>query len=80
MTTTPNPRLNRGQRAVLALSIVARYQQGASIRQLAEQEGRSYGWVHGLLREAGVELRGRGGARRKQSAPSPSAPTLKDPS
>lgn len=37
------------------------YLAGASIRDLVAQTGRSFGFVHRLLREAGVILRGRGG-------------------
>ena len=39
-----------------------RYAQGASIRELMTETGRSYGWIHRLLRESGAELRGRGGS------------------
>ncbi|MQY39812.1 hypothetical protein SRB17_78400 [Streptomyces sp. RB17] len=42
------------------------YEGGASIRALAETTGRSYGFVHRILTEAGVSLRGRGGAARSQ--------------
>jgi transposase len=45
---------------------VSRYKKGASIRQIADEFGRSYGNVHRMLREAGVELRGRGGSVRKK--------------
>ena len=37
------------------------YLAGASIRDLVAQTGRSFGFVHRLLLEAGVVLRGRGG-------------------
>jgi hypothetical protein len=40
-----------------------RYENGASIRQLVDQTGRSYGFVHRVLLDAGATLRGRGGAR-----------------
>ncbi|MBN9620404.1 MAG: transcriptional regulator, partial [Actinobacteria bacterium] len=36
--------------------------KGASIRSLAAEHGRSYGFVHRLLVESGTTLRGRGGA------------------
>lgn len=42
----------------------AKYEAGASIRALSSQSGRSYGFVHRLLSEGGVELRGRGGNTR----------------
>ncbi|MFJ9207476.1 helix-turn-helix domain-containing protein [Streptomyces sp. NPDC102264] len=35
-----------------------------SIREIGEKTGRSYGFVHRMLSEAGVVLRGRGGDRR----------------
>jgi len=34
---------------------------GEGIRKIAEVRGRSYGFVYNLLKESGVELRGRGG-------------------
>ena len=43
------------------------YEAGASIRSLAEATGRSYGFVHNVLVEADVPLRGRGGANRRRS-------------
>ena len=44
--------------------------QGASIRDLMAETGRSYGWTHRLLRESGVQLRGRGGAHpRRRTTP-----------
>lgn len=52
-------------RSELAVELKRRYDEGESIRQLAAATGRSYGFVHRLLGEAGVELRGRGGATRK---------------
>jgi predicted transcriptional regulator len=48
--------------------LVARYRAGDSIRELAASTGRSYGFVHRLLSEAGVELRGRGGATRDRAS------------
>jgi Helix-turn-helix domain len=50
----------------LTSQLVTKYENGASIRQLAEDIGRSYGFVHGLLIEAGVTLRGRGGNTRRK--------------
>lgn len=37
------------------------YEGGASIRNLAAATGRSYGSVHGMLRESGTTMRSRGG-------------------
>ena len=44
------------------------YEAGASIRSLARATGRSYGFVHNVLVEAHVQLRGRGGANRRKLA------------
>jgi len=51
-------------RSRLGKQLGKRYDSGESIRALAESTGRSYGFVHRLLRESGVELRRRGGATR----------------
>lgn len=55
-------------RTDLATALVDRYRQGESIRSIAEDIGRSYGFVHGLLADAGVEMRSRGGATRGKAA------------
>jgi hypothetical protein len=52
----------------LAADLKKAYESGASIRTLAEGTGRSYGFVHRILTEAGATLRGRGGATRSQRA------------
>ena len=57
-------RITGANRTKLASSLKKSYESGASIRELAEQNGRSYGFVHRVLAEAGVTLRGRGGATR----------------
>ena len=54
-------------RAKLADDVAKQYAKGKSIRELAEKHGRSYGFVHRLLAENGVQLRGRGGATRGKS-------------
>ena len=46
-----------------------RYDAGESIRSLAASTGRSYGFVHRILTETGVSLRGRGGATRGKNKP-----------
>ena len=51
---------------LLTSSVVTR--GGSSIRDLASETGRSYGFVHRMLSEAGVTLRGRGGATRGKKA------------
>lgn len=55
-------------RSALAERVSIRYAAGESIRSLAADLGRSYGFVQGLLKESGVELRGRGGATRGAAA------------
>lgn len=52
------------ERDKLAAELRKKYDQGASIRVLAEASGRSYGFVHRILKDAGATLRGRGGATR----------------
>jgi hypothetical protein len=60
-------------REKLSADLKKKYEKGASIRQLAESTGRSYGFVHRLLSESGVTLRGRGGNTRKVGAQSPAS-------
>jgi Helix-turn-helix domain len=68
-------RITGTQRTTLASQYAKRYSAGESIRKIADDAGRSFGFVHGVLKEAGVELRGRGGATRgaKKAASSGSA-------
>lgn len=58
-------RVSGASRTELSAELKRRYDEGESIRSLAAATGRSYGFVHRLLGEAGVELRGRGGGTRK---------------
>ncbi len=55
------------QREVLGSALTERYVAGESIRSIAEDIGRSYGFVHGVLRQSHVTLRSRGGATRGSS-------------
>ncbi len=55
------------ERNALAESYVAKYSAGHSIRAIAEDSGRSYGFVHRVLAESGVELRARGGNTQRRS-------------
>jgi hypothetical protein len=55
-------------RSRLGTLLGKRYDSGESIRSLAASTGRSYGFVHRLLTESGVELRQRGGATRSRAA------------
>lgn len=57
-------RVTGTERDKLATELRKKYEGGASIRTLAEQTGRSYGFVHRMLSESGASLRGRGGATR----------------
>jgi hypothetical protein len=57
-------RVTGAERGKLADDLKKRYEGGTSIRALAESTGRSYGFVHRVLTETGVTLRGRGGATR----------------
>ncbi len=63
-TLKKGPRVTGADRAKLAADLKKRYDSGESIRALAATTGRSYGFVHRILTENGVSLRGRGGATR----------------
>ncbi|HZC70652.1 MAG TPA: helix-turn-helix domain-containing protein [Jatrophihabitans sp.] len=54
-------RVTGTQRTKLAADLKKAYQKGESIRSLAATHGRSYGFVHRVLTESDVRLRGRGG-------------------
>lgn len=57
-------RLTGSDRDALASDLSEKYVNGASIRDLAAETGRSYGFVHRLLVESEVPLRGRGGSSK----------------
>jgi predicted transcriptional regulator len=57
-------RITGSERAKLAGDLRKQYDKGKSIRELAESNGRSYGFVHRVLSESGASLRGRGGSTR----------------
>ena len=57
-------RITGDERGTLSSTLRQRYEGGASIRTLAAETGRSYGFVHRVLLESGATLRGRGGATR----------------
>ena len=63
-TLKKGTRVTGADRAKLAADLKKRYDSGQSIRALAATTGRSYGFVHRILTENGVSLRGRGGATR----------------
>ena len=62
--TTKGTRITGDDRERLSTDLRSRYDKGESIRALAEDAGRSYGFVHRILTESGTTLRGRGGATR----------------
>ena len=66
--TDKGRRIVGAERATLAKDLVKRYSSGESIRALASSTGRSYGFVHRVLTESGVQLRQRGGARRRKKS------------
>lgn len=61
-------RITGADRTKLAAELRKSYDKGKSIRELADSHGRSYGFVHRVLSESGVALRGRGGATRTKTA------------
>ncbi len=61
-------RITGEDRTDLVKQLVKRYERGESIRSIATDIGRSYGFVHGVLVESGATLRGRGGATRGPGA------------
>jgi hypothetical protein len=61
-------RVTGKERAELARSLETKYRAGASIRELSASTGRSYGFIHRMLTDAGVQLRGRGGATRDRTS------------
>lgn len=68
MELTKGKRVTGGDRSTLSDQLKKKYEGGASIRALAQETGRSYGFIHRILSEADVTLRGRGGATRKKKA------------
>lgn len=57
-------RITGSERSKLATEVTKQYEKGHSIRELADSHKRSYGFIHRLLTENDVSLRGRGGATR----------------
>lgn len=58
-------RITGAEREQLTADVAARYAAGGSVRGIALSIGRSYGFVHRLLVEGDVPLRGRGGNMRQ---------------
>lgn len=67
-TLKKGTRVTGADREKLAGDLKKRYAAGESIRALAASTGRSYGFIHRILSESGVTLRGRGGATRGKSS------------
>lgn len=61
-------RLTGDDRVRMTERVVQEYQAGRSIRQIAEDTGRSYGFVHRVLSDSDLTLRGRGGPTRRRPA------------
>lgn len=57
MTRRYSPRLTGADRTRHAAALRKRYDAGASIRKVAELDGRGYGTVRQLLLDAGTVLR-----------------------
>ncbi len=66
-TLKKGTRVTGPDRSKLATDLKTRYDAGESIRALASATGRSYGFIHRILTETGVTLRGRGGAVRSKA-------------
>lgn len=69
-------RISGDLRSEVSASFVERYRGGESIRSIATESGRSYGFVQGLLKDSGVEFRSRGGARNRAQ---PTADAVSEP-
>jgi len=67
-TLKKGTRVTGADRTKLSADLKKRYTAGESIRSLAASTGRSYGFVHRMLSETGVKLRGRGGATRGKAS------------
>ena len=78
-TLKKGARITGANRSKLAGDLKKQYDKGASIRELADANGRSYGFIHRVLAESGVTLRGRGGATRTKAAASKVSTAVKAP-
>jgi hypothetical protein len=66
-------------RAELRADLKKKYEAGASIRALAQETGRSYGFVHKVLVESKTALRARGGAHTPEPETKGKAKTAAKP-
>ncbi|WP_268745721.1 MULTISPECIES: helix-turn-helix domain-containing protein [Amycolatopsis] len=64
-------RITGPARDAMRRKLKKRYEKGATVRALAEECGRSYGFVHRVLSEAGVQMRNRGWRVRKTRPAAP---------
>lgn len=62
-------RVTGSDREKVSSKVMSEYANGKSIRDIAAELGRSYGFVHRLLSESEQPLRSRGGATRRRKAP-----------
>ncbi len=65
--TEASRRIVGAERVTWTKDYLARYAAGQSIRGIARDTGRSYGFAHRLLVEGGATLRSWGGARRRRT-------------
>ncbi|MFI7042605.1 helix-turn-helix domain-containing protein [Microbispora rosea] len=63
-----NARVTGPERDRLAADLKKSYEAGATIRDLIRDTGRSYGFIHDVLVQAGATLRKRGGDTRSKAA------------
>ena len=61
-------RVTGEDREALKADLKKRYEEGATIRILHTETGRSFGAIQRLLLEAGVTMRPRGGANRTSAS------------
>jgi hypothetical protein len=66
-TIKAHARITGEARARLSRWLVRQYERGESIRALAGGTGRSYGFVHRVLSDSDVTLRGRGGSHPRRT-------------
>ncbi|HET8617015.1 MAG TPA: helix-turn-helix domain-containing protein [Actinomycetales bacterium] len=62
-------RVTGSEREKVSSKVMSDYANGKSIRDIAAELGRSYGFVHRLLSESDQPLRSRGGATRRRRTP-----------
>ena len=65
-TRRKGTRVTGADRTAMGTDLKERYAAGESNRSLATATGRSYGFIHRILTETGVTLRGRGGATARK--------------